>query len=123
MAFSFNLDSLPSRVPSPMRMKLMDGPLMFALGSPLADLELAPLNPDLGRYFGATDGILVISLPPESGLGLKGGDVILAVDGRTPASTAQLLRILRSYEPGQEVKLEIMRDKRRQVVVGRIGER
>ena len=123
MAFSFNLDSLPSRVLSPMRMRLMDGPLMFALGSPLADLELAPLNPDLGRYFGTTDGILVISLPPESGLGLKGGDVILAVDGRTPASPAQLLRILRSYEPGQEVKLEIMRDKRRQVVVGRIGDR
>lgn len=123
MTFSFNIESLPGRLPPMQHMRLMDGPMMFALGSPLADLELAPLNPDLGRYFGATEGILVISLPPESGLGLKGGDVILAVDGRAPSSTAQLLRILRSYEPGQEIKFDIMRDKRRQVVVGRIAER
>jgi hypothetical protein len=123
MAFSFSIESLPGQVPAPMHMRLMDGPMMFALGSPLADLELAPLNPDLGRYFGTTDGILVISLPPESGLGLKGGDVILAVDSRAPSSPAQLLRILRSYEQGQEIKFEIMRDKRRLVVVGKIGER
>src|SRR3954451_22217710 len=74
------------------------GSAPFVYGSLLADLELAPLNPDLGRYFGATEGVLVVSVPQSSELGLKGGDVVLAVDGRKPATPAQLLRILRSYE-------------------------
>ena len=43
----------------------------FLYGSPLAHLELAPLNRDLGQYFGATSGVLVISVPDESKLGLK----------------------------------------------------
>ena len=51
----------------------------------LASLQLAPLNAELGQYFGISDGILVISVPKNSGLRLRGGDVILRVDGRTPA--------------------------------------
>ena len=35
----------------------------FLAGSPLGDLELAPLNPDLGQYFGTTEGVLVIRAP------------------------------------------------------------
>ena len=57
----------------------------FLAGSPLGDLELAPLNPDLGQYFGTTDGVLVIRAPKDGTLGLKGGDVVQAVDGRKPA--------------------------------------
>src|SRR3954464_1970121 len=48
------------------------GPGAFLYGSPLADLELAPLNPDLGQYFGSTSGILVVSVPKDSDLKLKG---------------------------------------------------
>ena len=44
--------------------------------SPLGDLELAPLNEDLGSYFGTTDGVLVISVPKDSKLNLKSGDVM-----------------------------------------------
>jgi len=98
-------------------------PRMFMLGSPLADVELAPLNPALGRYFGASDGVLVINLPPDSKLGLKPGDVVLSVDGRKVRLPGQLFRVLQSYEPGEEFKLEIMRLKKRQVVSGSVGER
>ncbi len=93
----------------------------FAFGWPLAQLELAPLNPDLGRYFGTSRGVLVISVPDESRLGLKGGDVVLGVDGRAATSPAHLLRILQSYEEGEAFKLEILRDRKKQVVVGRLG--
>ena len=92
----------------------------FALGGPLADLELAPLNADLGQYFGTTEGVLVVNVPKESSLGLKGGDVILSVDGRKAASPGSLLRILRSYDPGDSFKLEIMRNKSRTTVTGNL---
>jgi S1-C subfamily serine protease len=98
-----------------------DGPPIFA--SPLADLELAPLNPDLGRYFGATEGILVISAPKDAELGLKGGDVVLSVDGRKPANPSHLLRIMRSYDRGESFKLEILRNGKRETVTGRAAER
>jgi S1-C subfamily serine protease len=92
----------------------------FAFGGPLMDLELAPLNPDLGAYFGTTEGVLVINVPKESTLGLKGGDVILSIDGRKATGPGSLLRILRSYEPGDGFKLEIMRNKSRTAVTGKL---
>ena len=92
----------------------------FAFGGGLADLELAPLNPDLGQYFGTAEGVLVINLPKESTLGLKGGDVILSVDSRKATSPGSLLRILRSYEPGDTFKFEVMRNKARTTVSGSI---
>jgi predicted metalloprotease with PDZ domain len=93
----------------------------FFSGSPLGRLELAPLNSDLGRYFGTDEGVLVISAPKDSALGLRGGDVVLAVDGRAPSSPSHLLRILRSYETGETFKLDIMRNRKRETVSARIG--
>lgn len=97
--------------------------MMITMGTPLEDLEVAPLNRDLGRYFGTAEGILVINVPEESRLGLKAGDVVFSVDGRVPAGPAHLLRILRSYEYREPIRFEIMRMKKREVVVGSIGER
>jgi predicted metalloprotease with PDZ domain len=85
---------------------------------PLARLELAPLNADLGQYFGTTDGVLVISVPKGSPLGLRGGDVVQAVDGRKASSPAQLLRILRSYDAGDTLKLDVLRNRKRDTVTG-----
>jgi hypothetical protein len=56
------------------------GGLMWSSG--WLDLELVALNPELGEYFGTTDGLLVIHAPDDSELQVKGGDVILSVDGR-----------------------------------------
>jgi S1-C subfamily serine protease len=99
-----------------------DGAIGYSwmMGGPLADLELAPLNTDLGAYFGTTEGVLVIGVPKESTLGLKGGDVILSVVGRKATGPNSLLRILRSYEPGDSFKLEIMRNKARTTVTGQL---
>jgi hypothetical protein len=95
----------------------------FLAGSPLGDLELAPLNPDLGAYFGTTEGVLVIRAPKEGALGLKGGDVVQAVDGRKPGGPAHLMRILRSYDRGETFKLDILRNRKRETVTARLGER
>jgi S1-C subfamily serine protease len=101
----------------------MPPPMLFMMGTPLEDLELAPLNRDLGRYFGTSEGILVINVPDESRLGLKAGDVVLSVDGRAPLSPPHLLRILRSYEASEPIRFEIMRMKKREIVTGNLGER
>jgi S1-C subfamily serine protease len=92
----------------------------FAFGGPLMDLELAPLNADLGAYFGTTEGVLVIDVPKESSLGVKGGDVILSVDGRKVSGPSSLHRILRSYDPGDSFKLELMRNKSHLTVTGKL---
>ena len=93
----------------------------FLYGSPLADLELAPLNPDLGQYFGADSGVLVISVPEASELGFKGGDVVLGVDGRKAETPSHLIRILRSYGDREGYKAEVLRNRKRVSVEGRLG--
>lgn len=100
---------------------LTGAPLFY--GSPLADLELAPLNPDLGQYFGAASGVLVISVPEGSGLGFRGGDVVLAVDGRKPESPSHLIRILRSYTDTEGYQAEVLRNRKRVTVEGALGGR
>jgi S1-C subfamily serine protease len=89
----------------------------------LGDLELAPLNPDLGSYFGTTEGVLVIRAPAGSPLGLKGGDVVLTVDGRKPASPSSLIRILHSYDEGESFKLEVLRQKKHETITAKLGEK
>jgi S1-C subfamily serine protease len=121
MAFQYYRPDGPGGPPEAMGEPFGMGPMLF--GSPLSELELAPLNPDLGEYFGTTKGVLVVSAPKDSELGLKGGDVVLAVDGRNPASPSQLLRILRSYERGESFKVEILRKQKRQTVTGRVEDR
>ena len=122
----FSPDGPGSEMPMPAGDFMDIGPgerFEFLAGSPLGDLELAPLNPDLGQYFGATEGVLVIRAPKDSSLGLRGGDVVLAVDGRKPASPSHLLRILRSYERGETFKLDILRNRKRETVTAHLAGR
>lgn len=105
-------------VPLDNTLAVRESRMQFIYGTPLGELVLAPLNPDLGRYFGTADGVLVIDAAKGSSLGLKGGDVVLAVDGRKPASPGHLLRILQSYDRGESFRLEIMRNKRKRTVAG-----
>lgn len=109
-------DSMKVRVP--MRMP----PPMYTLTTPFADLQLAPMNPELGRYFGTGEGVLVINVPAGSRLGLRPGDVVLSVDGREPMGPAHLVRILRSYDGAEPFKLQVIRMKKREVVTAQVGE-
>ena len=73
-------------------------------------ISLVTLNPELGRYFDAEAGALVTEADEDNPLGLEGGDVVLAIDGRTIDSAGDVRRILRSYEEGEAMTLTIMRD-------------
>jgi len=105
-------------LPGPGGMPFMGPGEGFSLcfGDAWCDMELVNLNPDLGEYFGTKDGILVIKAPADSSLPLRGGDVILDIGGRRPTSAAHAMRILRSYEPGETVALDVMRRQHRMTV-------
>lgn len=94
----------------------------FAFGDRLSDLELVRLNAGLGEYFGASEGLLVVDIGSDTALGLRAGDVILSIGGRRPNSPSHAHRILSTYEGGETVGFEIMRQRRRQTVSGRIPE-
>ncbi|MEX2496860.1 MAG: PDZ domain-containing protein [Woeseia sp.] len=81
-----------------------------------SDMELVSLTEDLGRYFGTDKGLLIVRAPKDDSLKLRDGDVISSIDGRVPSSVTHAMRILGSYQSGETLEIEIMRDKRRQTV-------
>lgn len=85
---------------------------MHALRGELSGMELATVTPKLGQYFGTEKGVLVVRAPESKTFKLEDGDVIVAVDGREPKSGSHATRILRSYQPGEKVKLRVMRQKK-----------
>ena len=84
------------------------------LGPPPAfgALELVALTPKLGQYFGADKGLLVVRAPAGSGLPLEEGDVLQTIGGRAPENPGHAFRILRSYQPGEKVKLGVLRQRK-----------
>src|SRR5213082_2953673 len=96
--------------------------LAWSFGEPWGDLELVSLNPDLGDYFGTKEGILVVKAPADSTLPLKGGDVILSIGGRKPTSQSHAMRILRSYESGESVSIDILRKQKRMSLTWKVPE-
>ena len=76
------------------------------------DMEVVELTEGLGRYFGTDSGLLVISAPESNSFQLQEGDVIQSIDGRAPSSVNHCMRILGSYQSGEKLVLNIMRDKR-----------
>jgi len=78
----------------------------------LRSLELVALTPKLGQYFGTDRGLLVVRAPDAAGLPLEEGDVLQTIDGRTPENPGHAFRILRSYQPGEKVKLGVLRQRK-----------
>ena len=80
------------------------------------DMEMVKLTEGLGRYFGTDEGLLVVRAPKDEAFRLQDGDVILNIDGRTPNSVSHAIRILGSYQEGENLEIRIMRDKRAQTL-------
>jgi C-terminal processing protease CtpA/Prc len=79
-----------------------------------ASLELTEINPALGAYFGTSRGLLVLRASMSPDVKLKAGDVILKIGDEEPSTPRQAVRLLRSYEPGQSIPVEIVRQKKKQ---------
>jgi S1-C subfamily serine protease len=88
----------------------------FAGSGSWGDMEMVSLTEDLGRYFGTDKGLLIVRAPADDDLKLRDGDVIQRIDGREPTSVSHAMRILGSYQSGETLEIEIMRDRKRQTV-------
>lgn len=92
----------------------------FCFGDAWCDMELVSLTADLGEYFGTREGLLVVKAPGDSSLPLKSGDVLLSIGGRRPTSPSHAMRILRSYEAGETVAIDILRKQKRVSLAWRV---
>lgn len=91
----------------------VSGPMPQPWARPSGTMQLTTLTPGLGHYFGTDHGVLVVRAPARGVLKLRDGDVILSIGGRVPASSSQAIRILTSYDPGEKIRLVILRDHHR----------
>jgi C-terminal processing protease CtpA/Prc len=87
------------------------------------DIDMVAMNPELGAYFGTSEGLLVVQAPKDNPLKLAGGDVILEIGDRTPASPTQAMRILGSYDPGDTVTLQVIRKHEKLTLTSQVPER
>lgn len=77
-------------------------------------IEFATLSEKLGSYFGVKSGVLVVRAGNDAAFKLQDGDVILAIDGRTPSDAQHAGRILRSYSAGEKLTIRVQRDRKAQ---------
>jgi membrane-associated protease RseP (regulator of RpoE activity) len=74
-------------------------------------LNLASLDPQLGRYFGTDDGVLVLSTGDDLD-GLLAGDVVQKIDGKTVSSPREAMAALRARPAGSTVRVDYLRDRK-----------
>ena len=77
-------------------------------------VQITPPTRDDARAYGlpSPSGAIVQDFTdnsPAAEAGMKRGDVIVAVDGKSVQRVGQLQRIIASYEPGDKVKIKVIR--------------
>lgn len=112
------LEAALRELPNVRSFRLQDGAFGLAMGG-VAGFRATALNADLASYFGVEEGVLVLGSEEDGSFDVRGGDVIVAVDGRAVREPAQLFRILRTYEDDEPVRLEVVRQGSRITVEGR----
>jgi len=94
-----------------------DGPgdrvFAFATGKGRLGVTVQDLTPELAEFFAVKEGVLVSSVAkdtPAAKAGIKAGDVITAVNGKTVDSSGALVDELR--EKSGDVTIGVMRDRK-----------
>ncbi|HKJ17319.1 MAG TPA: PDZ domain-containing protein [Xanthomonadales bacterium] len=75
-------------------------------------IQFASLNDGLAGYFDTNTGLLVLEAPEDNSFGLMAGDVVLKVGDSQINAISDFIRALRAHESGDEVAVQIKRNKR-----------
>ena len=89
-------------------------------------LTVDTLSEQLADYFGTKEGVLVTSVTSDSAAGkagVKAGDVIVAINGTTVDSPSDLSRRTQRLDDGEEFTLDVVRNKQKQTLKGKIEPR
>jgi membrane-associated protease RseP (regulator of RpoE activity) len=86
---------------------------------------LTELTPELRTHFGAPEdaGVMVSSVEPGSPAdkaGLQVGDIIARIDGKDVRSSWEIRSEARGFEEGQQVPLEVWRDRKAQTLTATV---
>jgi len=110
-------DSLRRQLPRAAREFRTAVPFLADFGSrSVAGAEFAEMNAGLGKYFHTNEGLLVLQVGPQTPSargGLQSGDVVVEAAGRK-VERVRDLRDAFTRAAGQEVRLTVLRDGRRQ---------
>lgn len=111
-----DMSGVAKQIETEMRRISPDGKGGFAIG-PFAEafrwngLNLAEVDPQLGRYFGTDKGVLVVSAG-EDLPGLQAGDVIRRIDGKEVNTPREAMAALRARPADSQVAVEFLRDRK-----------
>ncbi len=105
-------------VPSTLVKKVMDDLMNYGtVQRGLLGVNIQDISPELGEYLGkefpVEQGVYIGGVNENSGgkeAGLKEGDIIIGVDGRTTNSVANLQEMVARKRPGDKVEVEYIRD-------------
>jgi serine protease Do len=86
-------------------------------------ITIESLDDQLAQYFGVKEGVLVKSVvedSPAQKAGVKAGDVITAINGSHINDTSDVNRAVDRVETNGDFSIEIVRDKKPQVLKGKL---
>ena len=91
-------------------------------------ITVGEITPDMAEAWGLKDdqGALVQSVSPglpADKAGLKRGDIIVSIDGKTVGSSDEVVRLISARDPGSKVHLSVLRDGKEVNLTANLGDR
>ena len=99
-----------------------------AVRHPFFGIQPGPLIPQIARQLGVDReaGVVVLDVVhggPAAAAGIRPGDLIVSVEGKTVGSVEDFLAQIRGRAPGDQVRVTIVRDRREREVTVTLAER